>query len=150
MSTTLRHVGIVVSDVSTMTTFYRDLLGFSQEKRAVESGDFIDTILGASAVRVTTVKLTSPSGGMIELLHFESPQSSVGAAKPRTTLFSMGLTHIALTVHNLDQLCTTLSRAGIRCVAPPAVSVDGLAKVAFCRDPEDNYLELVEPLYATQ
>lgn len=147
MSAALRHVGIVVSDLPKMTAFYRDLFGFSQEKRALEFGNFIDTILGAPGVRVTTVKLTSPNGGMIELLHFESPRTADGAAESHRTLFSAGLTHIALTVKNIDRLYEQLSRDGTKFVAPPAVSVDGRAKVAFCRDPEENYLELVESIY---
>lgn len=146
MAVTLRHVGIVVQDLPRMAAFYRDRLGFTQEKRALETGNFIDTILGARNVEVTTVKLTSPSGGMIELLHFTSPCDATH--EPHKRLFSPGLTHIALTVDNLDHLYEQLCREGTKFVAPPAISADGRAKVAFCCDPEANYLELVEPLYA--
>ena len=57
-----------------------------------------------------------------------------------------GFTHFAITVKNLETTYGKLSDAKIKFVNEPRVSDDGGAKVAFCLDPENNLIELVEVL----
>lgn len=139
----LRHFGIVVRDLKPMLAFYQGL-GLKIEKEAVETGEFIDTILGSAGTKVTTVKLSAPEGeALIELLCFEKPPVEVGAP---SSLFRPGPTHFALTVGNVRALFHSLSEKGIRFISPPRLSPDGNAMVAFCFDPEGNPIELVEML----
>jgi catechol 2,3-dioxygenase-like lactoylglutathione lyase family enzyme len=81
--------------------------------------------------------------GMIELLHFHSHPD-----KPRWTgtPCSTGFTHVALTVENIDVLCTKLRAEGVTFFAPPQHSPDRKVKVTYCRGPEGVLLELVEIL----
>ncbi len=145
MTTSLRHFGIVVADLDRALDFYTGLLGLKVIRRMEEHGPFIDCVLGQKAVRVTTVKMGGGSGEtLLELLKFHTPEvreQNIGRG-----LFSIGPTHLALTVSDLDALCEGLRAAGIRFISPPQVSADGLAKVCFCLDPEGTPIELVQLL----
>jgi glyoxylase I family protein len=142
----VRHIGITVSDLDKSLEFYRDYLGFKVEKQMVESGECIDRFSALEGVSVTTVKMsgTEPTG-MIELLYYhshndDSPQS---ADYPITRV---GCSHFALTISDLDSLYENLINAGIRFNYPVQISPDGNVKIAFCRDPDGNLIELVEEL----
>lgn len=138
----VRHVGLVVEDLSRMLWFYRDLLGLTVRSHAAEAGAYLDAMLGLTGARVTAVKLAAADGPtLVELLAFEVP--SLAAASVRTTN-APGLTHVAFTVGDLAETHARLGAAGIRFNAPPQVSPDGAALVTYCRDPEGNYVELVE------
>ena len=139
----IRHTGIVVTDLEASLRFYRDLLGFREMKRLEESGAYIDNMLALDAAQLTTVKLAAPDGNLIELLHFRShPRKSAG---PREAC-SIGITHVAFTVGDIDQAYVSLRNQGVQFNAPPQSSPDGYAKVAFCRDPDGILIELVQVL----
>ena len=138
----IRHTGIVVIDLEASLHFYRDLLGFQIAKQMEEAGDFIDNISSLNNVRVTTVKMTSPSGQMIELLKYHSHP----AEKKRREICEIGISHIAFTVDDLDTEYKKLKEQGVRFNAPPQLSPDGYAKVTFCSAPEGTLVELVEVL----
>ena len=139
--TAVRHVGIVVSDMEKALRFYRDLLGLRDAGVVAESGSFLDGLLGMRNTKIRTAKLAGEDGQtLIELLVFDSPGGTEA-----TPLNAIGPTHVALTVADLDELYRRLSADGIAFNAPPRLSPDGGAKVAFCRDPDGTYIELVEP-----
>ena len=143
MITQIRHTGLVVADLEGALRFWRDLLGFKVEKQMDESGPHIDAMMGLKDVRVTTVKMAAPEGGMIELLHFQShPDSPAWLGQP----YSTGFTHIAMTVGNMDMAFKKLTDAGVVFAAPPHYSPDGAVKVIYCKGPEGVLLELVERL----
>ena len=143
MITQIRHTGLVVANLELSLSFWRDLLGFKVEKQMDETGPHIDAMMGLDDVKVTTVKMSAPDGGMIELLHFKShPDIPEWLGKP----YSTGFTHIAMTVHNLDLVYKKLSDAGVLFPAPPQYSPDGAVKVIYCKGPEGVLLELVERL----
>lgn len=139
----IRHVGITVSDLDQAIDFYQGLLGFKLVKRMEEQGKFIDYLSGLKNVRVTTVKMAADDGNLIELLFYHSHSSLISR---RRRITEIGLSHIAFTVENIDKEYKRLSQAGVKFNAPPKVSLDKYAKVAFCRDPEGTLIELVEVL----
>jgi catechol 2,3-dioxygenase-like lactoylglutathione lyase family enzyme len=142
----LRHFGVVVSDLDRALEFYCHILGFSVARRMEERGPFIDELLGLQGTHVTTVKLAAAQGGVqIELLCFRSHSDS--ATRPRR-INEIGPTHLALTVDDLSGLHRRIIEAGLPFLSPPLLSVDGRAKVAFCRDPDGTLLELVEMMPA--
>jgi catechol 2,3-dioxygenase-like lactoylglutathione lyase family enzyme len=144
MIRTVRHVGIVVKKIDDLLPFYRDLLGLKLVKKAHEPEKFVSSLIGISHCQLITVKLAAEKGEtLIELLEFASHPGNQ-AADPELT--RPGITHIAFTVKNLDELYQKLTVAGIAFISPPLKSPDGFAKVAFCQDPAGNYLELVEVL----
>lgn len=93
-------------------------------------------------VKVTTVKLTSTSRQMIELLkHHPHP-----AEQKTREICEMRISHIAFTVDDLNIEYKRLKSKGIQFNSPPQLSPDGYAKVTFYRVPERTLIELVEVL----
>ena len=134
----LRHVGLVVSDLEASLRFYRDVLGFQHVTKAYEYGRAISAMLGVQDAKVTTVKLVSPNGGMIELLHFDWPDS-----KPvERMIYDLGFSHIAVTVQNLDKEYQRLKLCGVDFLSAPVHS--GNALVCFALDPDGNKVEIVQ------
>ncbi|MBT3515295.1 MAG: glyoxalase [Nitrospina sp.] len=144
MITQIRHTGIVVEDLDIALEFYRDVLGFKVKKSMNESGSFIETILGLKGVEVTTVKMSSPDGNLIELLRYKTHK--VDGEKSERKIFDLGISHIALTVDNLESDYKRIKLAGARFFSIPKTNLEGTAKVAFCEDPCGNILELVQSL----
>jgi len=139
----VRHTGIVVRDMERSLAFYRDLLGLKPVIDFVQKGRYIDTLLGMKGADLHMVKLVAEGGGMVELLHFRSHRRSRPA---RADFCRIGPTHVALTVDRLDDAYETLRARRVPFVAAPIASPDGKARVAFCRDPDGTFIELVEVL----
>lgn len=139
----IRHFGIVVSDIEKSLKFYRDLLGFQIKIDALEEGPFIDTILGFNHAKVRTVKMATDDGNLIELLWYQSPK---GKKMENKEIFDIGASHPAFTIENLDNEYQRLKKNGVQFIAPPQISPDKKAKVAFCYDPDGVPIELVEEL----
>jgi len=139
----IRHIGIVVSDLQPVLHFYRDLLGLKVVKKRNEYGKYIDKISSLKNVKVTTIKLCTENGSLVELLYYHTPPKKVIAKKE---IYKIGFSHIAFTVENLDTEYKRLLKAGVQFNSTPQISPDGYAKVTFCRDPEGNFIELVEVL----
>ena len=143
MIKSFRHVGVVVADLDAALAFWCKALGFTVQRKMLETGPFIDLLLGMSGVQVTTVKLAGPDGNQVELLHFHShPGLEAWQGSPSTT----GLTHLAFTVSNLDKLCASLAEVDVQFFAAPQIAPDGGAKVVYARGPENLLLEFVEVL----
>jgi len=138
----IRHIGIVVTDLETSIHFYCNLMGFQITKQMEETGDYIDNILSLQNVKVTTVKMNTPTGQMIELLKYYSHPAEQRMQK----IFGIGISHIAFTVDNLDMEYERLVNNGVQFNSVPQVSPDGYAKVVFCKAPEGTLIELVEVL----
>lgn len=138
----LRHIGIVVQDLDKALTFWCDVLGFRVARRMEERGEHIDKMLGLESVRLTTVKLSGPDDNIVELLYFHSHRDAsenwVG------TPYSTGLTHIALSVDNLDDVYCKLHAKGFEFPNKPQYSPDGAVKMVYAKGPEGLLIELVE------
>src|SRR5437016_2161799 len=116
----IRHTGIVVSDLDKALHFYGELLGFQAKNRILESGSCIDSVLGLKDVKVATIKMNAPDGNLIELLYYISHPR-----KPRSEnreSCEIGVSHIALTVDDLDETYKKLTKAGIFFHSPPQLS----------------------------
>lgn len=138
----IRHIGIVVSDIQKSIEFYEKHLGFKVLKRMEEGGFYLDSLLSIKNSKVTTVKLINNYGNIIELLYFHNKKND----KIKKRIYSIGLTHFAINVKNISELYLKLSRKGVEFLSSPQISPDNYAKVAFCKDPDGVYIELVEVL----
>ena len=139
----VRHAGIVVSNPVKSLEFYRGLLGLKVTKDAEESGEYIDCVLRMKRVKVRTIKLTGDNAaGMIELLYFKSPKSP----KKKREFADVGCSHVAFTVSDVEAKYKKLVKKGVVFNSPPKISPDKYAKVAFCKDPDGESVELVEVL----
>jgi len=143
----LRHVGITICDMEKMQNFYCNLLGCKILKSMEESGECIDNFSEIQDVKVNTVKMELPRGGVLELLKYHSPPGNgVYLRNQYKRITEVSISHFALTVENLDFLYEKLTKEGINFSYPVQISPDGNVKIAFCRDPEGNLIELVEEL----
>ena len=125
--------------------FYQDLLGLKIIKDMDEQGGYINNMLSFDGVQVRTVKLSAGMGNtLIELLDFKSHNDN-----EIRNFYTIGASHVALTVDNLEELYKHLSENNIKFNAPPQESPDGLVKVTFCNDPDGTPIELVEIIDST-
>lgn len=139
----VRHIGITVNNLDSMLDFYGKILGFDQQKVALEQGTYIDNFSNLKDVKVTTAKLSNGEDEvLIELLRYHSHEGQ----SVKSELINPGISHFALTVSDLPDLYKKCVDIGIVFNAPPQRSPDGNALVTFCRDPEGNLLEVVEVL----
>ena len=139
----IRHTGIVVTDMERSVKFYRDVLGLKPAIDFTEEGAYIDRLSAMDGVRLRMVKLVAEEGGMIELLQYLSHPET---RSPGNRLCEIGPTHVSFTVADVEKIYREWSAKGIPFNSPPQLSPDGKAKVAFCRDPDGTFLEIVEEL----
>jgi catechol 2,3-dioxygenase-like lactoylglutathione lyase family enzyme len=136
-------VGIVVHDLEKSKNFWINTLGFKLHIEAKEKSPYIDELLAIRDPGLTTVKLIDSYGFIIELLKFENYQvGNSWSGDLKTT----GLTHIALTVDNLDEMADRLKKESYQTLSEIKTSPNKKVKVLFVRGPEAIMLELVQEL----
>lgn len=139
----IRHTGIYVNNMDLMKRFYCNVLGMNVVSEGDEGGFYIETLLGIPGLTVNVCKLSFPDGTMIELVKADRGSEPYMYAD---NVVQSGCIHIALTVEDVWSLYSKLIKKGIRFISDPLLSPDGKVNVCFCRDPEGNYLELVQEL----
>ena len=143
----IRHTGIVVDDIEKSIEFYSKNFNLVVMKDMMESGSYIDNMIGMENIKVRTVKLVDVEGGLIELLKFEElPQVF---SNSRWNLTDFGCSHMAFTVQDAELLHAHLKECGCVNVSPPQEPPGGKVKVFFSQVPKDFggiFLEIVEEL----
>lgn len=138
----LRHVGIVCQDLTKMTKFYK-LLGFEEIENAEVYGKFVDELVGLHNTNIKIIKLKSISNDcVIEFLKYKKAKSKKG----KSELWEQGISHISITVDDIDKVFEVLKLNGAEFLTAPLVSTYGNVKVYFCRDIEGNWLEICQDL----
>ena len=136
-------MGIVVNDLENTRDFWINTLGFKLHIEAKEESPYIDDLLAVKEPKLTTVKLIDSKGFIIELLKFANYQvENSWSGDLKTT----GLTHIALTVDNLDELVAILRKLDYQTISDIKTSPNKKFKVVFVKGPEGIMLELVQEL----
>lgn len=136
-------MGIVVNDLEKNKDFWINTMGLKLHIEALEESPYIDELLDIKDPALKTVKFIDSKGFIIELLKFENYQvGNSWSGDLKTT----GLTHIALTVDNLDELVKVLIKNDYQTLSDIKVSPNGKVKVVFVKGPEGLMLELVEEL----
>ena len=103
----IRHTGIVTRDIKKSLLFWNKYLGFKITKDLNESGRLIDKIMLYKNVKVRTLKLGDKNGNKIEILYFaNSPKIKKNTIKP----YSLGITHLSITVKNIFKLFKFLKK----------------------------------------
>ena len=138
-----RHTGLVVRDLEAALAFY-EALGLRLWRREVETGAFIESVVGIAGVRVEWAKLKVPDDSLVELLQYHShPQHQ--EVRPAESN-QLGCSHISFTVDDLDAACHLVCDLGGSTVNPPQTNGEKTARVAYCHDLDGILLELVEVL----
>jgi len=137
----IRHTGIVTTSIKKSIWFWCKQLKFKIKKVAVENGTTIDKVLGYKNVKVKTIKLQDNNKNLVELLFFlNSPKTKKNKMMP----YSIGITHISVTVRDLEKLYKKLKKNRIQFNSEPRLSADKKVLMTYCRTPEGSFLELVE------
>ncbi len=143
MSNFARHVGIVVNDLEKSIHFWQELIGFKIVSDNIEPSPYIEELLSLNATNLRTVKFSDNKGFIVELLKFDS---STKESDWQGDLSTTGLTHIALTVENVEQLVNKLNEFSYTSLSKIMKSPNGQVKVVFINGPENLKLEMVEVL----
>ena len=143
MSNLARHVGIVVNDLEKSVHFWQEIIGFKAVSDNIEPSPYIEELLSLNATNLRTVKFSDNKGFIVELLKFESSNKE---SDWQGDLSTTGLTHIALTVENVEQLVNKLNEFSYTSLSKIMKSPNGQVKVVFINGPENLKLEMVEVL----
>jgi len=142
----IKHIGIYTKDFDVMVKFYKDTVGLIEIADYYDSGVHLDKILKRENAEARICKLVTPfgkqkgTGDMIELIGISA---NTGRHQDRE-LFTPGLSHIALETENIAGLYEAIIRGGGQGVCEPLVVSGSGNYMAFCTDPEGNYLELIQ------
>ena len=125
----LDHVMLRVMDLNRSLAFYRDTLGMQVLRQVdYEAGQFTNVFLSFDANTESSLELT-----------YNWQQTE---AYEKGRVFG----HLALMLDDVHATVAALEQAGVRIKTPPKQMVHGTRTIAFVLDPDDNLIELLEPL----
>lgn len=135
------HVGVSVSDLDVAIAFYRDNLGMEQAMEIMPFGgrDF-ETIMDIPGVEGRMCMMGRDS---LRLELFEFAQSE--PRNPDYPVSDGGFTHFGVIVDDLDATYEKLRKAGVRIHSPIITFMGGSMRAIYCRDPDGNVFEIMEP-----
>lgn len=144
MAKAFRHAGIVVSDLSKALDLFKNYLGCELVgEYPKQKGDFFNALLGLDNVVVSVAIVKTHDNNRIELLQYES-NSDLAPSAPCPN--RIGISHIALTVENLQELYESRHLYNVRFISPPLLSPDGMVQVAYVELLGECISELVQVL----
>lgn len=133
----IRHVAIVVDNLTLMTDFYSKFFKAKVTSQGTLEGQNIDMVLGLRRVKLDFIKFRINNIDF-ELIKYYRPHISSIKTK----------NHIAITVDNIDEEFKRLKGLGLRYFSLPKVNNN--VKFCFGEDIEGNLIELVEDLKVEQ
>ena len=123
------HVMLRVMDLNRSLAFYRDTLGMRVLRQVdYDAGQFTNVFLSFDADTESSLELT-----------YNWHQTE---AYEKGRVFG----HLALMVDDVHAAVAALEQAGVRIKTPPKQMAHGTRTIAFVFDPDDNLIELLEPL----
>ena len=140
MITRLAHTGFVVKDLDKSVEFYRDAVGLTLVRTTEVTGEAISQVLGYDDVVLKVAFMDAGNGHALELLHYVHPP---GADRPSEERNTLGATHLAFDVDDMDGTFQRLIDNGARQLNPPAELRGRM--VCYLQDPDGNWVELIQP-----
>jgi catechol 2,3-dioxygenase-like lactoylglutathione lyase family enzyme len=138
-STAFNHVGQCVTDLDKSKRFYIELLGFALEREIQPPDELSAKLLRLQPPLGMTAAYLRRDGLVLELLHFRD----LGARPYRLRVMNdPGLTHISLSVEDLDGLLARVAEFG-----GEVLTDTNIGKGCFVRDPDGQLLELLPMSY---
>jgi catechol 2,3-dioxygenase-like lactoylglutathione lyase family enzyme len=135
------HVGITVADLDTVSEFFVGL-GFEVEGRAVQEGEFLDTVCGIPGSRTEMIMLRPPDGGTrLELGRFIRPDHEPGS--PTAMPNELGIRNVAFEVDDLPGILGRLAADGYGLVGGVG-EYENAWRMAYVRGPEGIIVALAE------
>jgi catechol 2,3-dioxygenase-like lactoylglutathione lyase family enzyme len=134
------HVGQCVTDLERSKRFYCELLGFTLEREINPPDDSSAKLLSLAPPLGMTAAYLVRDGLVLELLHFAAD----GQTRPyrERRMNEPGLTHISLSVDDIDGVCARISEFGGEVIAS-----SNIGNAVFVRDPDGQLVELLPMTY---
>jgi lactoylglutathione lyase len=132
------HLGHCVADLARSRRFYEELLGFTVERELHPPDDPSSTLLRLPTPLGMTALYLRRDGLVLELLHFTSGNV---AARERV-MNEPGLTHISVSVDDVDAVCARVAGYGGEVLTDTNIGFG-----VFIRDPDGQLVELLPMSY---
>jgi lactoylglutathione lyase len=138
--TAFNHVGQCVTDLERSKRFYCELFGFSLEREITPPDETSAQLMSLIPPLGMTAAYLVRDGLVLELLHY----SAGGQTRPyRPRLMNEpGLTHVSLSVDDIDDVCTR-----VRAYGGEVVDGSNIGAAVFIRDPDGQLVELLPMAY---
>ena len=140
MSSAFNHLGQCVSDLERSKRFYTQLFGFVVDREIQPPDEMSAQLLQLEAPLEMTASYLVRDGLVLELLHFAAD----GRTRPfrARTMNEPGLTHISLSVDDVDAVCSRVPEYG-----GEVVEASNIGAAVFIRDPDGQLVELLPMSY---
>lgn len=144
------HFSFTVSNLNKSVEWYVDTLGLELVARQRSENDYIRTLVGLpdAVLEVAQFKIPGVSPGasthMLELIQYVHPTSEY----QRAPIFSVGASHLAFLVADIDKEYKRMKASGVDFVNPPVAITEGVnmgGAACYFADPDGNTLELLMP-----
>ncbi|MCB1217340.1 VOC family protein [bacterium] len=137
------NVGIMVSDMERMITFFSEL-GLIVEGRTTVEGEWVDRTIGIGNARCEIAMLATPDGGVrLELSRFITPEAQGdGTPVPVNTL---GIRRLMFAVDDLRSVLSRLQQHGAELIGDVTQYRD-MYLLCYLNGPEGIMLALAEKL----
>lgn len=146
----IRHTGIYVNDICRLEKFYSavfEMIPICSMEPA--RGRLFDELLGICDVEILTTKLVTPygkkngQGDMLELVKIQQGERGEPFFPEDYPIFLTGVGHIAFGVDNIYETVRNIKKRNGR-QKTEVVSMQNKNLCCFCRDPEGNWIELIQ------
>ena len=132
---TVTHVGMCVTDLDQAEAFYRGAFGFERLYELSPPDGVTGRLLGVEEPVGLTAVYLGLGNFTLELLHFDRDGNEGRRRRPFT---EPGLTHLSLSVHELEPVLDRVRELGGSVVEESHVGV-----AVLVRDPDGQVVELV-------
>jgi catechol 2,3-dioxygenase-like lactoylglutathione lyase family enzyme len=138
--TAFNHVGQCVTDLERSKRFYCELFGFSLEREITPPDETSAQLMSLTPPLGMTAAYLVRDGLVLELLHY----SAAGQTRPyRPRMMNEpGLTHLSLSVDDIDDVCNQ-----VRAYGGEVVASSNIGAAVFIRDPDGQLVELLPMAY---
>ena len=134
------HVGQCVTDLERSKRFYCELFDFIVEREIDPPDEGSAQLLSLTPPVGMTACYLVRDGLVLELLHFGAPgQTKEFRAR---TMNEPGLTHISLSVEDIDAVCARVPAYGGK-----VIESTNIGAAVFIRDPDGQLVELLPMTY---
>ena len=138
-----RHAGIVVSNIKKTSDIFKNYLGLKLlMKEKIVKGKYISNLVGINNAKIKITIFISIDNIKYELLEYFNKKNSNKLLQSN----NIGLSHLSLTVKNIDKLYNMRKNYNVKFVNSPIINKIDNVKVSYVKIMNEFILELVEEL----
>jgi hypothetical protein len=142
-ATKLRHVGIVVEDITKTVITFKKLFGLKVKSNIIKSsGPYISNLIGFKRAVIKTAILKIEDDNRIEIIEYVKPKMLKKKISPN----NLGVSHIALTVSSMKKFVNKAKKFKIKLIGEPKLNTDRSVKVVYAIINNEIICEVVEVL----